>query len=158
LNAQLTGLAANAASRVFFREHGVAEFDSLRQGVAGRQAYFLDVPGTASAAALSVMSFKATEKMSELPLSPDERLFSNRLDLSGAGFTAESLDHPWANFPYVVTSKTCTQLDSGLLDEAGTSPRFFSRKTTDAQVWVGAAGWDAEEETLLDNGDEEKTV
>ncbi|MFL9931169.1 type VI secretion system tip protein VgrG [Paraburkholderia sp. RL18-103-BIB-C] len=29
----------------------------------GRQAYFLDVPGTDSAAALSVVSFKATEKM-----------------------------------------------------------------------------------------------
>ncbi|MDR6409229.1 UNVERIFIED_ORG: type VI secretion system secreted protein VgrG [Burkholderia sp. 1595] len=41
----------------------MAEFDSLREGVAGRQAYFLDVPGTASAAALSVVSFNATEKM-----------------------------------------------------------------------------------------------
>jgi type VI secretion system secreted protein VgrG len=41
----------------------VAEFDPLRQGVAGRQAYFLEVPGTSSAAALSVVSFKATEKM-----------------------------------------------------------------------------------------------
>ncbi|CAG4913935.1 hypothetical protein LMG31841_04317 [Paraburkholderia saeva] len=35
----------------------------LRQGVTGRQAYFLDVPGTDSAAALSVVSFTATEKM-----------------------------------------------------------------------------------------------
>jgi type VI secretion system secreted protein VgrG len=96
--------------------------------------------------------------MSELPLSPDERLFSNRVDLSGAGFAAESLDHPWANFPYVVTNKTGTQLDSGLLDEAGTGPRSFSRKATDAQVWVGTTGWDAEEETLLDKGDEEETV
>jgi type VI secretion system secreted protein VgrG len=41
----------------------VAEFDPLRQGIAGRQAYFLEVPGAASAAALSVVSFKATEKM-----------------------------------------------------------------------------------------------
>jgi type VI secretion system secreted protein VgrG len=41
----------------------VAEFDPLRQGVTGRQAYFLDVPGADSAAALSVVSFKATEKM-----------------------------------------------------------------------------------------------
>jgi type VI secretion system secreted protein VgrG len=41
----------------------VAEFDPLRRGVAGRQAYFLDVPGTASAAALSVVSFRAIEKM-----------------------------------------------------------------------------------------------
>ena len=41
----------------------MAEFDPLRQGVTGRQAYFLDVPGTDSAAALSVVSFKATEKM-----------------------------------------------------------------------------------------------
>jgi hypothetical protein len=96
--------------------------------------------------------------MSALPLSPDERLFSNRVDLSGAGFAAEGLDHPWTNLPYVVTNKTGTQLDSGLLDEAGTGPRSFSRKATDAQVWVGTTGWDAEEETLLDNGDEEETV
>jgi type VI secretion system secreted protein VgrG len=41
----------------------VAEFDPLRQGVTGRQAYFLEVPGTSSAAALSVVSFKTTEKM-----------------------------------------------------------------------------------------------
>ncbi|CAG4909155.1 hypothetical protein R70241_03696 [Paraburkholderia saeva] len=41
----------------------MAEFDPLRQGVTGRQAYFLDVPGAASAAALSVVSFTATEKM-----------------------------------------------------------------------------------------------
>ncbi|WP_027214406.1 contractile injection system protein, VgrG/Pvc8 family, partial [Burkholderia sp. WSM2232] len=31
----------------------------------GQQAYFLDVPGTGSAAALSVVSFEATEKMGE---------------------------------------------------------------------------------------------
>jgi type VI secretion system secreted protein VgrG len=48
-----------------FEEQGVAEFDPLRQGIAGRQAYFLDVPGTDSAAALSVVSFTATEKMGE---------------------------------------------------------------------------------------------
>jgi hypothetical protein len=96
--------------------------------------------------------------MSALPLSPEERLFSNRVDLSGAGFAAEGLDHPWTNLPYVVTNKTGTQLDSGLLDEAGTGPRSFSRKATDAQVWVGTTGWDAEEETLLDKGDEEETV
>ena len=41
----------------------MAEFDPSRQGVTGRQAYFLDVPGTESAAALSVVSFTATEKM-----------------------------------------------------------------------------------------------
>jgi type VI secretion system secreted protein VgrG len=63
LDVDVTGLAANAASLVFFREHGVAEFDPLRRGVTGRQAYFLDVPGTDSAAALSVVSFEATEKM-----------------------------------------------------------------------------------------------
>ncbi len=33
--------------------------------IPGRQAYFLDVPGTESAAALSVVSFSATEKMGE---------------------------------------------------------------------------------------------
>jgi type VI secretion system secreted protein VgrG len=41
----------------------VAELDPLRQGVTGRQAYFLDVPGTDSAGALSVASFTAIEKM-----------------------------------------------------------------------------------------------
>jgi type VI secretion system secreted protein VgrG len=43
----------------------VAEFDLLRQGVTGRQAYFLGVPGTDSGAELSVVSFTATEKMGE---------------------------------------------------------------------------------------------
>ena len=41
----------------------MAELDPLRQGVTGRQAYHLDVPGTGSAVALSVVSFAATEKM-----------------------------------------------------------------------------------------------
>jgi type VI secretion system secreted protein VgrG len=93
-----------------------------------------------------------------LPLSPDEHLFSNRVDLSGTGFAAESLDHPWANLPYVVTDGKGTQLDSGLLDETATGPRSFSRKATDAQVWIGAKGWNAEEETLLHNGNEEEAV
>ncbi|RAR54867.1 late control gene D protein (GPD), partial [Paraburkholderia unamae] len=44
----------------------MAEFDPFRQeGTTGRQAYFLDIPGTEAAAALSVVSFKATEKMGE---------------------------------------------------------------------------------------------
>jgi type VI secretion system secreted protein VgrG len=43
----------------------MVEFDPLRQGVTGRQAYFLDVPGTESTAQLSVVSFDATEKMGE---------------------------------------------------------------------------------------------
>ncbi len=41
----------------------MAKFDPLREGVTGRQAYFLDVPGTDRAAAFSVVSFRATEKM-----------------------------------------------------------------------------------------------
>ncbi|SEJ20189.1 hypothetical protein, partial [Paraburkholderia diazotrophica] len=41
----------------------MAEFDPLWRDIAGRQAYFLDVPGTASARALSVVSFEAVEKM-----------------------------------------------------------------------------------------------
>jgi type VI secretion system secreted protein VgrG len=41
----------------------MAEFDPLRQGITGRQAYSLDVPGTDNAAVLSVVSFKAIEKM-----------------------------------------------------------------------------------------------
>ena len=36
---------------------------AVRYGVTGREAYFLDVPGTDSAAAFSVVSFRATEKM-----------------------------------------------------------------------------------------------
>ncbi|WER48138.1 type VI secretion system tip protein VgrG [Cupriavidus sp. WKF15] len=39
--------------------------DSLPRGLTGRQAYFLKVAGTASAAALSVMSFEAVERMGE---------------------------------------------------------------------------------------------
>ena len=46
-------------------------YDEARRSVSsvtaitGRQAYFLDVPGTDSAAQLSVVSFDATEKMGE---------------------------------------------------------------------------------------------
>ncbi|WP_322031274.1 type VI secretion system tip protein VgrG [Paraburkholderia sp. J76] len=43
----------------------MAEFDPLRPGITGRQAYHLQVPGTASAAELSVVSFTATEAMGE---------------------------------------------------------------------------------------------
>jgi type VI secretion system secreted protein VgrG len=45
-----------------------------------------------------------------------------------------------------------------VLDQTGTGARSFSRNATDAQVWVGTKGWDAEEETLLDNGNDEETV
>ena len=41
----------------------MAEFDPLRECVTRRQAYFLDMPGTDSAAAFSVVWFRATEKM-----------------------------------------------------------------------------------------------
>lgn len=37
--------------------------DDARHFLPGRQAYFFDVPGTGSAAALSVVSFDATEAM-----------------------------------------------------------------------------------------------
>ncbi|HEY1608512.1 MAG TPA: phage late control D family protein, partial [Paraburkholderia sp.] len=43
----------------------MAESQSALQPVPGRQAYFLEVPGADSAAALSVVSFSATEKMGE---------------------------------------------------------------------------------------------
>ena len=43
----------------------MAEFDPVADLLSGRQALFLDVPGTDSAAALSVVSFEATEKMGE---------------------------------------------------------------------------------------------
>ncbi|TDV04565.1 type VI secretion system Vgr family protein [Paraburkholderia caballeronis] len=41
------------------------KFVSNLTAIPGRQAYFLDVPGTDSAAQLSVVSFEATEKMGE---------------------------------------------------------------------------------------------
>ena len=43
------------------RTYGSAPF----KGLTGRQAYFLEVPGTASAADLSVVSFEAVERMGE---------------------------------------------------------------------------------------------
>ncbi len=46
--------------------------DALRKGLTGRQAYFLKVPGTASAAALSVVSFEAAERLGE-PIGPTIR-------------------------------------------------------------------------------------
>uniref|UniRef100_UPI00339D4A83 type VI secretion system Vgr family protein n=1 Tax=Cupriavidus necator TaxID=106590 RepID=UPI00339D4A83 len=39
--------------------------DALRKGVTGRQAYFLKVPGTVSASALSVVSFEAVERLGD---------------------------------------------------------------------------------------------
>ncbi|WP_354686738.1 type VI secretion system tip protein VgrG [Cupriavidus necator] len=39
--------------------------EALFKGLAGRQAYFLEVPGTSSAAALSVVSFEAVERLGE---------------------------------------------------------------------------------------------
>jgi type VI secretion system secreted protein VgrG len=41
----------------------MADLQDALRAITGRQAYFLDVPGTDSAAALSVVSFTATEKM-----------------------------------------------------------------------------------------------
>src|SRR6185437_6963038 len=41
----------------------MADLQGILQAIPGRQAYHLDVPGTDSAAALSVVSFEATEKM-----------------------------------------------------------------------------------------------
>ncbi|MGE8332149.1 MAG: contractile injection system protein, VgrG/Pvc8 family, partial [Paraburkholderia nemoris] len=38
---------------------------ALPKGLTGRQSYFLEVPGTASAAELSVVSFEAVERMGE---------------------------------------------------------------------------------------------
>ncbi|WP_322030467.1 type VI secretion system tip protein VgrG [Paraburkholderia sp. J76] len=43
----------------------MAAFDPLWPGITGRQAYHLQVPGTASASELSVVSFTATEAMGE---------------------------------------------------------------------------------------------
>ncbi|WP_322104744.1 hypothetical protein [Paraburkholderia sp. J41] len=43
----------------------MAEIDPVSNLLTGRQAYRLDVRGTPAATALSVVSFTATEKMSE---------------------------------------------------------------------------------------------
>ncbi len=43
----------------------MAEFDPLREGITGRQAYRLSIPGADAAAELSVISFTATEAMGE---------------------------------------------------------------------------------------------
>jgi type VI secretion system secreted protein VgrG len=43
----------------------MAEFEPIRRHVTGGQTYFVDVPGTESAAELSVVSFNATERMGE---------------------------------------------------------------------------------------------
>jgi type VI secretion system secreted protein VgrG len=43
----------------------MADLQAALQAIPGRQSYFLDVPGTDSAAALSVVSFSATEKMGQ---------------------------------------------------------------------------------------------
>ncbi len=43
----------------------MADLQGVPQALPGRQAFHLDVPGTSSAAALSVVSFTATEKMGE---------------------------------------------------------------------------------------------
>jgi type VI secretion system secreted protein VgrG len=45
------------------RDSCMAAFDPVANLLTGRQAYFLDVAGTDSAAVLSVVSFEATEKM-----------------------------------------------------------------------------------------------
>jgi type VI secretion system secreted protein VgrG len=43
----------------------MVDLQGALQALPGRQAYYLDVPGVDSAAALSVVSFTATEKMGE---------------------------------------------------------------------------------------------
>lgn len=43
----------------------MADFPNALQSLSGRQAYFLEVPGTDSAPALSVVSFNATETIGE---------------------------------------------------------------------------------------------
>ncbi|WP_082080174.1 type VI secretion system Vgr family protein [Cupriavidus basilensis] len=58
--------------------------DALLRGLTGRQAYFLEVPGTASAAALSVVSFEAVERMGE-PYAVTIQL-THPLELDRAGY------------------------------------------------------------------------
>ncbi|ANB77395.1 type IV secretion protein Rhs [Paraburkholderia phytofirmans OLGA172] len=43
----------------------VGKYENSRKAMTGRQSYFLDVPGTANAKDLSVVSFEATERMGE---------------------------------------------------------------------------------------------
>jgi type VI secretion system secreted protein VgrG len=58
--------------------------DPLLRGLTGRQAYFLEVPGTTSAAALSVVSFEAAERMGE-PYTVTIQL-THALDLNRADY------------------------------------------------------------------------
>ncbi|WP_420997237.1 type VI secretion system Vgr family protein [Cupriavidus sp. 30B13] len=58
--------------------------DALLKGLTRRQAYFLEVPGTASAAALSVVSFEAVERMGE-PYAVTIQL-THPLELDRAGY------------------------------------------------------------------------
>ncbi|WP_432258834.1 type VI secretion system Vgr family protein [Cupriavidus sp. TMH.W2] len=79
--------------------------DPLLRGLTGRQAYFLEVPGTASAAALSVVSFEAVERLGE-PYTVTIQL-THPLDLDRADYLGKE-----ATF---------------LIDPAdGTEPRKFS--------------------------------
>ncbi|WP_059412283.1 type VI secretion system Vgr family protein [Cupriavidus basilensis] len=65
---------------------GFDEFKAIgnRALTTGRQAYFLEVPGTASAAALSVVSFEAVERMGE-PYAVTIQL-THPLELDRAGY------------------------------------------------------------------------
>jgi type VI secretion system secreted protein VgrG len=85
-----------------------------------------------------------------LPIALDQLLFSNRVDLSDAGFATANTDHAWANLTYLVADKAGNNLASGKLDDAATGSRFFSREPKDVDVWIGTPGWEPTEETLSD--------
>lgn len=71
--------------------------DAQRKGLTGRQAYFLEVPGAASAAALSVVSFEAVERLGEpytINIQLTHPLALNRADYLGkeAAFLVDPAD------------------------------------------------------------------
>ncbi|WP_256377766.1 type VI secretion system Vgr family protein [Paraburkholderia pallida] len=94
--------------------------------------------------------------LAALPIAPDQRLFSNLVDLSDAGFATASIDHAWANLTYLATDKAGNNLASGTLDDAALGSRFYSREPKDVDVWIGTPGWEPTEETLSDDDSEEE--
>jgi type VI secretion system secreted protein VgrG len=89
-----------------------------------------------------------------LPITHDQRLFSNLVDLADAGFATVNSGHAWANLNYLVADTAGNNLASGTLDGGATGSRFFSREPKDVDVWVGTPGWEPAEETLSDDDSE----
>jgi type VI secretion system secreted protein VgrG len=125
----------------------MAEFDGVRGLLTGRQAYHLDVPGTDSAAALSVVSFTATEKMGEpnvvhIELTHPQQLpradYLNRdavFSIVADDATVRRLSGFIARFSTVQTTKDFVRYEIGLTSHlarltAVTRNRIFQHATT----------------------------